>query len=62
MEGYEIRFKVFANSQEEADRAMSAIKAFVNEKAEKGIAVTAEKISSAIERYKDSYILNSYFK
>ena len=62
MGGYEIRFNVYANSQEEADRATEAIKAFINAKAAQGIAVTAERISSAVNRYKDNYFVTSYFK
>lgn len=62
MSGFEIRFNVYANSQEEAGRATEAIKAFINEKASRGIAVTADKITAAIEKYKDNYFVTSYFK
>lgn len=62
MSGYEIRFNVYAESQEEADRATAAIKAFIGEKARQGIAVTANKLSEAIGRFKDNYFVTNYFK
>ena len=62
MKGYEIRFNVFAESQEEADRAARAIRAFVDDKARLGIAVTANKILNAVQRWKDSYMVNTYLK
>lgn len=62
MSGYEIKFNVYADSQEEADRASEAVKAFISEKAKQGIAVTANKLSEAIGRFKDSYFVTNYFK
>jgi len=62
MGGYEVRFNVYANSQEEADRASEAVKAFISEKARIGVAVTAERIVSAISKYKDNYFVTNYFK
>lgn len=62
MGGFEIRFNVYANSQEEADRATEAIKAFISAKAEQGVAVTADRIASAVNKYKDNYFVTNYFK
>lgn len=62
MSGYMVSFNVYANSQEEADRATAAIKAFITAQAERGRAVTADKITDAVEKYKDNYFVNSYFK
>ena len=62
MSGYEVKFNVYANSQEEADRATEAIKAFIGAKAQQGVAVTANKIAEAVSRYKDNYFVTSYFK
>ena len=62
MSGFEIKFNVYANSQEEADRATEAIKAFIGAKAAQGVAVTADKIASAVNKYKDNYFVTSYFK
>ena len=62
MGGYEVRFNVYANSQEEADRASEMIKSFISEKARLGVAVTADKVTSAIIRFKDNYFVTNYFK
>jgi hypothetical protein len=62
MEGYEISFKVFAKDQDEADRTALLIRKFVDDYARKGIAVTAGKIAAAVTKYKDSFVLTSYFK
>ena len=62
MSGFEVKFNVYANSQEEADRATEAIKAFITEKALQGVAVSANRITDAITKYKDNYFVTSYFK
>lgn len=62
MSGFEVRFNVYANSQEEADLATAAIKAFIDAKAQQGVAVTADKITAAVNKYKDNYFVTSYFK
>ena len=62
MHGFEMKFNVYANSQEEADRASAAVKGFVSAMAEKGIAVTADKIAAAVERWKGNYFVTNYFK
>ena len=61
MHGFEIRFNVYAESQAEADKATEAIKGFISAKARQGVAVTAAKISDAVERYKDNYFVTQYF-
>lgn len=62
MSGFEVRFNVYAESQEEADRATEAIKAFISAKAAQGVAVTADKIAAAVSKYKDNYFVTNYFK
>jgi len=62
MRGYEVRFNVYADSQEEADRAAAAIKGFISDKARLGIAVTAERLAAAVTKYKDNYFVTNYFK
>ena len=62
MRGYEVRFNVYADSQEEADRAAEAIKGFISDKARLGIAVTAERLAAAVTKYKDNYFVTNYFK
>ena len=62
MQGFEVKFNVYATSQEEADAATSSIKGFINEMAGKGIAVTANKIAMAVSRWKDNVFVTNYFK
>lgn len=62
MKGFEVKFNVYANGQEEADAASSALRQFVDDMARRGIAVTAEKLSAAVAKWKDNYFVTSYFK
>ena len=62
MEGHEIRFNVYANSQEEADAASKAIKDFVTEMAKKGIAVSANHTQPAVSRWRGNVFVTNYFK
>lgn len=62
MKGFNVSFNVYAETQEEAFDAESAIKAFITEQAQQGRAVTARKIADAIKKYKDNYFVNAYFK
>lgn len=66
MKGFEVKFNVFAESQEEADLATIAFKQFINENAQQGRAVTAAKLVNAMNKWKDnSFIKNhiiNYFK
>ena len=62
MGGYEVKFNVYADSQEEADFASALIKQFITEQANKGIAVTANRIAEAMNKWKDSYFVSNYFK
>ena len=62
MKGYEIKFNVYADSQEEADRAAKALRGFVDDQAAKGVAVTASKIAGAVERWKGNIFVTSFFK
>ena len=62
MQGFEIRFNVYANGQDEADCATAEIKQFISEMAVQGKAVTATKIADAVKRYKNNYFVTNYFK
>ena len=61
MKGFQVTFNVYAYSKEEADRASEALRAFVDEQAKQGRAVTAQKITDAINKYKNNYFVTSYF-
>lgn len=62
MSGFPVQFNVYAETREEADKASEAIKAFISSQAEKGVAVTAEKITAAVEKWKDNFLVTSYFR
>ena len=62
MKGFEVKFNVYANSQDEADAASLAIKRFISGLAERGVAVTADKIAEAADKWKNNYFVTNYFK
>ena len=66
MGGYEVKFNIYAETQAEADAVSQAIIAFINEHAQKGIAVTAAKVTDAVKRWGGNPIIKNritnYFK
>lgn len=62
MEGHEIKFNVYAETKVEADMASARIKAFINELAQEGIAVTANRLSEAVTKWKGNYFVKQFFK
>lgn len=65
MEGYEIKFKIYADSEEEAKMAEAAIKGFINQHALEGRAVTGNKVANAVNNWRSNpFVRNqiiSYF-
>ena len=61
MKGFQVTFNVYANSKEEAEAASNALRTFVDDQAKQGRAVTAQKITDAINKYKNNYFVTSYF-
>ena len=57
LQGYEIRFNVYANSQDEADKAREALVGFISQNARCGRAVTANKIAEAVSRWDENPIV-----
>lgn len=57
---YEIKFKLYAESQAEVDALQTELLAFVREKREKGIAVTANKLIRALQQFKKNIFVNNY--
>ena len=62
MQGFPITFNVYANSKEEADEATLAIKNLITECANRGVAITANKISWAIRKWGLNPFVMNYFK
>jgi hypothetical protein len=59
MNGYEIKFNIYADSPEEVEAARLAIVSFINQHAQHGRAVTARKITEAVSRWdKNPFVRN----
>lgn len=66
MKGFEIKFNVYAENEEEVEVLRKSIIAFINYHAENGRAVTASKLSKAIDNWDSNPFVKSqvikYFK
>ena len=66
MKGFEIKFNIYAESEEEARRAEAAIKGFISQHAMNGRAVTADKVTNAINNWQANPLVRNsiinYFK
>lgn len=66
MKGFDIKFKVYAETQEEVENAQNALQSFVNKNAKEGRAVTARKISDIIPMWESNFLVKNsiinYFK
>lgn len=59
MNGYEIKFNIYAETPEEVEEARKAIVAFIGQHAQKGRAVTARKIADAVNGWERNPIVKS---
>ena len=62
MSGYEVKFNIYANSQQEADAVSMAFGKFVDERAREGVAVSASKLLSIVSKWGSNPIIKNYFK
>ncbi len=62
MQPYKIEIYVYAENADEAAKVQRSAINFVKEKYNRGILISADKLSNAIEKFKDNYIVNQYFK
>lgn len=60
MKGFEVKFNIYANSQEEADEASQTIKDFIAENAKNQVAITANKVSKAIKNWKSNVFVKNH--
>ena len=51
MQGYEVRFNIYAENQAEADAVSQAFKDFISANARIGVAITASKVTKAVQRW-----------
>ena len=59
MRGYEIKFCIYAENEQEATDARNAIVGFINEHAQQGRAVTGRKIADVLGKWKDNAIVRN---
>lgn len=59
LQGFPITFKIFAESQQEAEEARMALIAFIGQHAREGRAVTGRKIAQAVARWDSNPIVRS---
>lgn len=62
MQPFKIEIYVYAESAEEASKVQQSAIQFVKDKYKAGILVTADKLAKAIDKFKDSFVVNQYFK
>lgn len=62
MKPYKIQIYIYAENDQQAEQVAQSAKAFVKKKYEQGILITADKLSAALDRFADSFIVNQYFK
>lgn len=62
MQGYPVSFNIYANSPEEAETASKAIKDFIDAKARIGVAVTAAKLTEAVDKWRDNIFVTNFFR
>jgi hypothetical protein len=53
---------VYADSQQQADELQQSLYAFVDNKRQRGIAVTASKLTDALNKYGNNYFVNQFLK
>ena len=51
MQGFEIKFNIYANNEQEAQEARNALVEFINQHARQGRAVCATKITEAVKNW-----------
>lgn len=59
LQGYEIRFNIYAESEQEATVARNTIVEFINDHARHGRAVTGRKIAEAVSRWDKNPFIKS---
>ena len=59
LQGYEIKFNIYAESEEEATVAKNAIVEFISAHARQGRAVTGKKIAEAVSKWDKNPFIKS---
>jgi hypothetical protein len=59
---YEVKFKLYAESQAEVDALQAELMSYIREKREQNIAVTASKLIRALQQFKSNIFVTNYLK
>jgi hypothetical protein len=59
---YEVKFKLYAESQAEVDALQTELMSYIREKREQNIAVTANKLIRALQQFKSNIFVTNYLK
>ena len=62
MQPYKIEMYVYAESQQEADKLQATLRAFVENKRNQGVAVTATSLTNAVERFGTHPLINNFLR
>lgn len=62
MQPFKIEIYVYAENAQEAAKVQQTAIQFVKDKYNSGILITADKLVKALEKFKDSFMINQYFK
>lgn len=62
MQPFKIEIYVYAENAVEASKVQQSAIQFVKDKYNSGILITADKLAKALDKFKDSFVVNQYFK
>lgn len=62
LQPYKIDMYVYAESQDEADKLAQALKAFVNQQRERGVAVTAQRLNALLCQWGNNPIITNFLR
>jgi hypothetical protein len=58
----QISFYIYCDNDSEANELAKALHDFVESKRAQGIAVTAKKLTNALNKFKDNFFVNNFLK
>jgi hypothetical protein len=58
----QISFYIYCDNESDANELAQALHDFVDDKRKIGIAVTAKKLTNALNKFKDNFFVNNFLK
>ena len=62
LQPYKIDMYVYAESKEDADKLEQALKDFVNRQRVRGVAVTAHKLNTLLDKWGENILITNYLR